>query len=368
MLFYRSAVIIALLTEFGRPLCAAKRGRAGKEPEMERETRRRHKRYPSSRTQKWNFADIALFVAAVVCALAITVSGLAALVRALQAEAAAEASEAAENEPYYMTFIRGVWDILEGGRQEEDGGTSQSGAEGETDLSVYANAGGTAGALYQMLEDYPQVADILLHYDEIPEELSSLAVSNPETISFVAQYLELSGVRQDIDLSQEAAGSTVPLLLQWDTRWGYDSYGSGMIGYTGCGPTCLSMVAIYLTKDASLDPGTVAAWADQAGYYVAGSGTAWTLMSEGCGHFGLQAEELALDENVIASRLAAGQPVICTVGAGDFTKDGHFIVLTGYADGAFTVNDPNSVLRSSQTWTYERLAGQIKDLWAYTLK
>lgn len=334
---------------------------------MERETQRRHKRYPATRKHKWRIGDIALFLVAAVCALMITANGVTALVRSLQAEAAAEASEAAEQEPYYMTFIRGVWNAIEGGHQDE-GTEGQEPAGTETDIAVFANAGGDAGTLYQMLDEYPQVRTILSHYDETPEELIHLAVTYPETMDFVAQYTELAGANQKIDLSKEAQSSTVPLFLQWDTRWGYNTYGEGMIGYTGCGPTCLSMVAVYLTKDASLDPGTVAAWADQAGYYVSGSGTAWSLMSTGCEHFGLQAEELPLDENIIANRLASGQPVICSMGPGDFTTAGHFIVLTGYQDGAFTVNDPNSKLRSSETWTYERLAGQIKDLWAYTLK
>ena len=52
---------------------------------------------------------------------------------------------------------------------------------------------------------------------------------------------------------------------------------------------------------------------------------------------------------------------------GDFTDTGHFIVLAGYADGAFTVHDPNSIANSQTTWTFERIKGQIKNLWAYSL-
>jgi hypothetical protein len=51
---------------------------------------------------------------------------------------------------------------------------------------------------------------------------------------------------------------------------------------------------------------------------------------------------------------------------GDFTTSGHFIVLTGEADGKITVCDPNSRQRSEALWDYETLAPQIKNLWAYT--
>jgi hypothetical protein len=42
-------------------------------------------------------------------------------------------------------------------------------------------------------------------------------------------------------------------------------------------------------------------------------------------------------------------------------------VLTGYDEDGFRVNDPNSVVRSSQSWTYERLEGQIRNLWVFSV-
>ena len=56
--------------------------------------------------------------------------------------------------------------------------------------------------------------------------------------------------------------------------------------------------------------------------------------------------------------------LICSVSEGDFTQTGHFIVIYGYEDGWFEVNDPNSVTRSNAKWTYDRLEGQIRNLWA----
>jgi hypothetical protein len=209
---------------------------------------------------------------------------------------------------------------------------------------------------------------ILNHPEEYTEDLIALAQKNSEALDYVYQYPQLKDVAQAIDLSAEAQSDQVPLLLQWDTRWGYQEYGSGLIGYTGCGPTCLSMVALYLTGNADYSPAYVANYAFNAGYYVSGSGTAWSLMSEGCSAFGLSARELALDEGIMAAALNAGKPIICSMGPGDFTDNGHFIVLTGYTGDAFTVNDPNSPQRSSQVWTFDQLKGQIRNLWAYEVK
>ena len=53
------------------------------------------------------------------------------------------------------------------------------------------------------------------------------------------------------------------------------------------------------------------------------------------------------------------------MGQGDFTVSGHFIVIYGYDDGGFWVNDPNCVARSRREWTFEEIEDQIKKIWAY---
>lgn len=58
------------------------------------------------------------------------------------------------------------------------------------------------------------------------------------------------------------------------------SYSGGLLGYTGCGPTNLAMVVLYLTGDKTVTPASVAEYAESAGYSVPGSGSSWTLISE----------------------------------------------------------------------------------------
>lgn len=220
--------------------------------------------------------------------------------------------------------------------------------------------------LSQSEQDQLKLQQIQQHPELYPQALRELVEKNPETLDYVYQYPQLHDQSPEIDLKQEAAGDRVPLLLQWDTRWGYQSYGSGLIGYTGCGPTCLSMVALYLTGDASCDPASVARFAEQEGYYVSGSGTSWDLMDTGCRHFGLTSQEAMFEEHQMVSLLQEDKPLICVLGPGDFTDAGHFIVITGYTGEGFTICDPNSPLRSSQIWTYARLKDQVRNVWAFS--
>lgn len=203
-----------------------------------------------------------------------------------------------------------------------------------------------------------------LDFEDYPVELLELLSRNPETQDFVLSYPLEKDVDHEIDLSEYKNSKTVPLFMQWDKRWGYIEYGSGVAGLTACGPVCLSMCAYYLTGDDAMSPDKIIEFALENKYYEKGSGSLWTLISEGGEKLGLEVEELPLVKNKITDNLEAGNPVICVMGEGHFTTTGHFIVLTGIKNGEFTVNDPNSISNSERTWSYEEISGEIKNLWA----
>ena len=165
-------------------------------------------------------------------------------------------------------------------------------------------------------------------------------------------------------MTKKECKEKIPLLLQWDQRWGYVSYGSSDIALSGCAPTCLSMVIVGLTGNLKATPNKIAKYAQDNGYYLKGTGTSWSLLTEGASHFGVVGREISLSKETVCGVLKQGQPVICSVGRGDFTTEGHFIVLTGMKDGRIKVNDPNCIRRSC-LWEYEILEPQIKNLWAY---
>lgn len=202
-----------------------------------------------------------------------------------------------------------------------------------------------------------------LSLNEWPDEMIELLRVNPEARDFVLNYPLKKKETFSIDLSEYRGCKKVPLLMQWDERWGYTNYGDNVMGLTGCGPTCLSMVCIYVLGDTKYDPAYVAKFSEENGYYVSGSGSAWKLISKGGETLGLDVIEIPLDENRIRRNLEVGNPIICIMGPGDFTTTGHFIVMTEYVDGKIRINDPNSRERSEMLWEYEDIKDQIKNLW-----
>ena len=198
-----------------------------------------------------------------------------------------------------------------------------------------------------------------------PDEVIELLSKNIETLDFVEHYGEKKDVPPAETIDELVKGE-IPHLLQWDERWGYASYGTSIMAVSGCGPTCMSMVVSGLTGDKSITPVVVAAYSEEQGYLDEENNTYWQFMREASSNWGVTCRELSTDEEEVSRVLAAGHPIICSMGPGDFTRYGHFIVLTDYEDGKITLRDPFSLERSEKKWTLDEFAGQVKAMWTYS--
>ena len=163
-----------------------------------------------------------------------------------------------------------------------------------------------------------------------PKELAELLEQNKETYDFVENYPNRETYAgKEIDLSDDVTSGSVPLLMQWDKRWGYDMYGDSMIGIAGCGPVCMTMAYLYFTEDLEMNPRQMAEFA----------------------------------QNVMKTVLDCGGLIVCSMSPGDFTTQGHYILLRGYDENGFFVNDPNRRENSEKQWDFQTLSHQIKNLW-----
>ena len=221
--------------------------------------------------------------------------------------------------------------------------------------------------LESLITNYKDNKDILYivkHYKDYPRDLLVSLSKNIELLDFVKDYPNKKGTFSNNDIIG-IDKSRVPLLLQWDERWGYATYGDNIIAVNGCAPTSLAMVLIYLTGDGSITPLKVANYAYKNNMYQNNVGTSWSLMTEGAKYYGVNSHELSLDKNVIYNALNNHHPIIASMRKGDFTDSGHFIVITKVEDDMLVINDPNSVYRSNKKWEYEQIKGQIKNLWEF---
>lgn len=217
--------------------------------------------------------------------------------------------------------------------------------------------------LGELAQESSMIDEIYQSRFQYPEELLAALANNPEMADFTYGYL--GGDRVTGGFTTAEKEQEFPLFLQWDPRWGYESYGESCIGLAGCGPTCLSMVLFYLTRDDTLTPDKIAKYSMENGYYVKGAGTAWTLMEDIPKLYGIKFTELSSSEHSIKAALDKGSIVVCAMGRGYFTTSGHYIVIYGYDEDGFMVNDPNCIARSNERWTFGEIQYQIKNIWAY---
>ena len=250
-----------------------------------------------------------------------------------------------------------IWTMI----QENHYGSTQPNINLLTSTDSNTTSKGHLSGHNNVIADFAKEHDLEL--DAWPDSLIELLEKNPDAEDFVLNYPIKKDLIYEIDLREYINNSNVPLLLQWDERWGYTKYGDNIMGLSGCGPTCLSMVCIYLLNDPQYTPRYIADFAEQYGYCVPGNGSAWTLISEGGKELGLDVIEIPLDEDRIIRNLEVGNPIICIMGPGDFTTSGHYIVMTGYVDGKIKVNDPNSLTKSEKLWDYDEIKDQIRNLW-----
>jgi hypothetical protein len=145
-------------------------------------------------------------------------------------------------------------------------------------------------------------------------------------------------------------------------------YAGNQAGLSGCGPTSLAMIAYYFTRNPEMTPAYMMEFAEANRYAYSGAGTQWTLFGQGAEKLGLSERECTSEEigseAMLARILNSGKLIVANMGPGVFTEYGHYLVIVGYEDGKFKINDPNSYEKSEKLWEFEEFSDQIKMMWA----
>lgn len=211
---------------------------------------------------------------------------------------------------------------------------------------------------------FPALYHVYTNEEKYPIEILLSLAGNPEMTDFAYGYLTTDGSVTG-GFTEEEQPEDYPLFLQWDVRWGYMPYGErGVVGSSGCGPACLSMAVFYLTGNRECTPDAIAQYSLDEGHYIHGVGTAWALLDNYPTEYGLTVTHPYISEETIKAELDKHNILICSVRPGDFTSEGHFIVIYGYDENGFKINDPKCVYRSRLSWTYEQIKDDIKRIWS----
>lgn len=134
---------------------------------------------------------------------------------------------------------------------------------------------------------------------------------------------------------------------QTDSRWRNIMYSpignhNDTIGNSGCGPTCAAMVVATL-RDRSVTPLEAARWALAKGYVSPYDGTYWGFFKAYLAANGIDCKQLTKAEaDQAIAALRKDRMVITSMGRGNWTTVGHFILAYGIQNDRVKIHDPNS--------------------------
>lgn len=204
--------------------------------------------------------------------------------------------------------------------------------------------------------------------DVITEKLIELDNKSLKTKFLINNIIEKKH-RLSEKYENEQSFKDVIYFNQTDPRFAYTPYGDGEFGIvqnTGCGPTSMAMVVSTLTKTYT-DPNEIASWAMFNGYNMGNNGSSWELFPAAARKYGL---DYMFSYSIEDARecLKTGGLVILSQNSSlnnYWTNSGHFIVLTGFENDLYTVNDPYSIDRTERYHTENQVFTPNKAIFCF---
>lgn len=228
------------------------------------------------------------------------------------------------------------------------------------------------GKLADMAETDEKSAYILEHVDEIPQTLLDYYYEDENNVDFVYNYIDHKDDYKTMSFTDEELHSgTIPNFYMKDTRWAYETIGGRYIYSGGCAVVSISMVYVGLTEDGYYDPVRVSRVAedlDASGFL---GGVRNSEIGNICEAIGLKYNSYNFDpgeggsgepdEKQMKDILDSGRPLILNLKGETFGS--HALVVRGYDETGFIINDPASPEKSARTWTFDELAPELLRYW-----
>lgn len=241
----------------------------------------------------------------------------------------------------------------------------------------------TYGALFELSETDERAKYIIENDKLYPEDMLNLARSlaqNTEDPFFDDNFQLIRDYPEHKDdyysmkyTDEELIG--MPQLSMNDHRWAYQKIGGEYICFSGCATVCITMAYIGLNHEGNIDPAIVAKIAENSnavGTVFGGLDNA--MVKQVCLNCGLECTEYNFDadtgsterpdEDEIKKLLDDGHVIMLGLFGEKFGN--HAVILRGYDDSGFYMNDPASEENCAVAWSFDELEPQIVGMWDIT--
>ena len=171
-------------------------------------------------------------------------------------------------------------------------------------------------------------------------------------------------------LTSHAAVRQPVTFLQQDARWGTEPYSicndpTQTIAASGCGPTSASMIVNYYI-DKTTNPLDMVDLALKGNHRTLQDGTSWIFFKDIADIYNLEYLQTASAKEAKEwMETKEDALIICSMGQGLWTSEGHFVVLWKVKDKMAYINDPASTATYRNVNYFSVLSSQCAQYFCY---
>lgn len=243
-----------------------------------------------------------------------------------------------------------------------------------TPVASDADARVSASLSDELIEEYTVALDqaqalewIAANADQYPsEDLPRLALEEPAAIPFVRAYPE--SPKTASAYGDSVTRGEVPMLFNWDARWGAVEYDESVLAVTGSGPTSLAMAYMGITGKNDKTPADLATTAKENGMAGGEAHTSSDLFTSLADELGLSVHQYEPSRDTLTEVLDSGTVIIVEVRAETLTDYAHWAVVAyENENGSVRVYDPTSVSVSRRPWDPATIASASINMLAVSM-
>lgn len=199
------------------------------------------------------------------------------------------------------------------------------------------------------------MANIAANADKVGDErLLELALAEPDAIPFVAAFANEQVPRGAKRYEGDVSRGSYPKLYNWDEGWGYVTYGNGVMGITGSGPTCLAMAYIGLQGKNDMGPVDFAELSAKDGGVNDTYDTTPQFFVDHAAQLGLEMDTYTPTNSDLNEIIDSGIVVLIQLKAGTFGKQAHWaLAVSENLDGSINLYDPTSTANTERSWAVQ---------------
>ncbi|MBQ9006356.1 MAG: hypothetical protein IJ092_08280 [Atopobiaceae bacterium] len=236
--------------------------------------------------------------------------------------------------------------------------TQRQQADTEEDTRVSLSVSSEMASKYtEELDRYDLLSQIAQNAEAVGDErLLQLALDEPSAVEFVAGYLNDTPKKAQAYEDNVSTGY-YPKLYDWDTRWGYVTYGEAPMALTGSGPTSLAMAYMGLKGKADQTPDAIATLATKQEGTDKVYGTSSDFFLENAASLGLEIQEFSASGENLTDILESGTVILVQLRERSLTDNAHWALAVGKnLDGSINLYDPTSSAVTEHPWDPDTIA------------